>query len=104
MIMNAERSSEYQAPGGGEADQAEEYAVLYSDPSLATYPDLVTGRSQNEAAILAAGQRHAGTCPGLEYAVMSRRPGGTWLEVATGRTPRQVLADRWHIRIDAGGW
>lgn len=104
MIMNAEQANHSQSLACTGEDSEAEYALLYSDPSLAIYPDLVTGPTRNEAATRDTGRRRAGSCPGLEYAIMCRLPGGTWVEVATGRTPRQVLAERWHIRIDAGGW
>lgn len=87
-----------------EVAAGEELAILYSDISMAVFPDLVCPRGAEVGGGWATSRARVPNAPGLEYAIMHRHPGGPWQEVGTGRTARQVLAERWHIRIDAGGW
>lgn len=82
-----------------------EYGILCSQLTFAVYPDLVAAdQHATDQAARAYADHLAATHPGLEYSIMGRRAGEPWREVTTGRTARQVLADRWQIRIDGGGW
>lgn len=82
-----------------------EYGVLYSDVSLVVFPNLVTDASRTEDQARAAAAAVSSMCLGLRWALMYRADRtDRWREVGTGRSARQVLADSWHIRLDAGGW
>ena len=81
-----------------------EYGVLANQLTMAIYPDLICS---THTCAISARERIADLLaidPALECSLMYRVRGGRWREVDTGRSPRQVLADRWHIRIGGGGW
>ena len=80
-----------------------EYGILANQLTMAIYPDLVFDTNTDPTLIEARIADLAAIYPGLECSLMYRARGdNTWREVGTGRTPRQVLADRWRIRVDGG--
>ena len=82
-----------------------EYGILANQLTMAIYPDLVFDPATDPAIAEARIAYLAAIYPGLECSLMYRDRGDTiWREVGTDRTPRQVLADRWRIRVDGGAW
>ena len=82
-----------------------EYGILANQLTMAIYPDLVFDPANDPTVTKARIADLAAIYPGLECSLMYRSIGGTaWLEVGTNRTPRQVLAARWRLRIDGGAW
>ena len=82
-----------------------EYGILANQLTMAIYPDLVFDTAPDASVTEARIADLAAIYPGLECSLMYRARGDTrWREVGTGRTPRQVLADRWRIRVDGGAW
>lgn len=82
-----------------------EYGILTNHLAMAIYPDLVCCTATSAATVQQCIADLTGTHPGLECSLMYRAVGGgRWREVGTGRSSRQILAARWHIRIDGGGW
>ena len=81
-----------------------EFGVLYSHASELTYPDLVDGGYPDARTALQLAHRVRSAQPGLDTALMHRCPGQPWTELHTNQTAREVLATRWRINIDSGGW
>ena len=81
-----------------------EYGILYSHPAELVYPDLVRGGHATEDSARTHAVKAQTVQPGLDYTVMRRSPGQPWLELSSGRSAADVLAQRWRTRIDCGGW